>query len=93
MLKYYLICFDISNNRSRRRVANLLLEYGERIQKSVFEVAIKRDKELSLLRSEIQPYMENGDDLRFYFLPPESRKNSQDYQGRPLKEFPASIII
>ena len=33
----YIIAYDISSNRRRRRVSNLLEEYGVRMNKGVFE--------------------------------------------------------
>ncbi|MBE7558147.1 CRISPR-associated endonuclease Cas2 [bacterium] len=33
----YVVCYDIANDKQRTRLARLLGEYGDRIQKSVFE--------------------------------------------------------
>lgn len=33
----YLVSYDITSDRRRRRIANLLENYGKRIQYSVFE--------------------------------------------------------
>lgn len=33
---WVLVCYDIANDRARNRAARLLLEYGERVQYSVF---------------------------------------------------------
>jgi len=37
---YYLVCFDIEDNRYRRRLAKRLLACGHRVQRSVFEVGL-----------------------------------------------------
>ena len=34
---YYVVCFDISDNRVRYRVVKVLKGCGRRVQKSVFE--------------------------------------------------------
>ena len=34
---FYLICYDVVNDRRRNRVSRLLEGYGLRVQKSVFE--------------------------------------------------------
>lgn len=34
----YVICYDISDNKRRRKVADVLDAYGDRIQNSVFEL-------------------------------------------------------
>jgi CRISPR-associated protein Cas2 len=36
----YLVCYDIADNRRRQRIAELLLDYGSRVQESVFECLI-----------------------------------------------------
>ena len=36
----YVICYDISSSRRRRRVADCLDGYGDRIQESVFEAIL-----------------------------------------------------
>jgi len=37
----YVASFDISDGRLRRRVGDLLLRYGERVQRSVFEIMVR----------------------------------------------------
>lgn len=37
----YLVCFDISDDKIRRRIVRRLDEYGTRVQFSVFEVQLK----------------------------------------------------
>ena len=32
----YVICYDLTDDRRRQRLANTLLDYGERVQESVF---------------------------------------------------------
>jgi CRISPR-associated protein Cas2 len=36
----YLVCYDITDDRRRQRVSELLLDYGARVQESVFECII-----------------------------------------------------
>ena len=36
--KHYLICYDVIQQKRRKKVAKLLLDYGHRVQKSVFEL-------------------------------------------------------
>lgn len=40
----YVVSYDISSNRLRNKVAEVLLEYGRRMQYSVFECDISEDK-------------------------------------------------
>lgn len=40
----YLICYDISSNKYRKKVADTLLNYGKRVQYSVFECNLNKTK-------------------------------------------------
>ena len=37
----FTVCYDIANTRQRTKVARVLLEYGRRLQYSVFEVCLE----------------------------------------------------
>lgn len=63
---FYLICYDIVNDRRRTNVARLLERYGLRVQKSVFE-AVLDDKQYESLLQRLPKYLNNKEDqLRFY---------------------------
>ncbi len=36
----YVVCYDITNNKRRKKVADCLDSYGDRAQKSVFELKV-----------------------------------------------------
>ncbi|MFO8072416.1 MAG: CRISPR-associated endonuclease Cas2, partial [Polyangia bacterium] len=60
------VCYDISNDRRRRKIARLLEGYGVRVQKSVFEARLDQKKLLSLrkkLERRIDPEL---DSVRIY---------------------------
>ena len=61
---FYLICYDIVDDRRRNKVAKLLELYGWRVQKSVYE---RLQKYLLKLLNPIE------DQLRFYPLSKRSR--------------------
>ena len=73
---FYLICYDITNDRRRDRVSRLLEGYGMRVQKSVFECVLTPDQyELLQKRFQTKRYLNpNEDQLRFYPLSPRHRK-------------------
>lgn len=50
MERLYLICYDIVADSRRNRVAKLLLRYGLRVQKSVFECVLTPKQQEQLLR-------------------------------------------
>lgn len=92
-MKTYLVCFDITDDKNRNKVGNLLLAYGERAQLSVFEIAVNKPKELKDLKAQLQDLLELGDDLRFYYLSPETRQQSEDIHGNPIADFPGVVIV
>lgn len=37
----YIVCYDISDDRRRQQLADLMLDYGTRVEESVFECALE----------------------------------------------------
>jgi len=62
----YLICYDI--NRLRDEVSRVLQEYGNRVQRSVFEVALRGEAEREGLRARLSEVLGETPELRFYRL-------------------------
>ncbi len=62
---YALIIYDIADNKTRTKFAKFLMGYGDRIQKSGFEVTISEKKFEKLLR-EIPKYCSSIDSIRVY---------------------------
>ncbi len=62
---YALVIYDITDNKTRGRFAKFLQGYGERIQKSGFEVVIS-EKKFSQLLKEIPKYCSSTDSIRVY---------------------------
>jgi len=68
MLRFYLICFDIVIDKTRRRVVKILLANGIRVQKSVFE-ALMTDKQYIKLKNKIDALIDyDKDSVRYYEL-------------------------
>ena len=63
---YVLVCYDISNNRRRARLHELLLGYGTAVQKSVFECHLTA-AQLRRLRASAGPLARRaGESIRYY---------------------------
>ncbi len=58
---FYSICYDIVDNRRRNRIAKILLDYGERVQYSVFEVDIDA-KQLETLMGRMKRELNDSED-------------------------------
>lgn len=66
---FYLISFDISDDRDRTKVGKALGNYGTRIQKSVFECPDLSEEALLKLKAEVEDRIDHGSDtVRYYPL-------------------------
>lgn len=62
-----LVMYDISDNKRRTKLAKLLLGYGVRIQKSVFQCELTSDKYNKMCR-QIRPHIHEEDALNIFKL-------------------------
>jgi CRISPR-associated protein Cas2 len=67
MSKLWMISYDISDDRIRRDVYEILKNHGERVQYSVFECRLDAGS-FSALRARIKALIEPQDSLRWYPL-------------------------
>lgn len=66
---FYLVCFDIVDDRTRYRVVKILKEYGYRVQKSVFECSRLSESQLMGMIQSIEERIDHtADSVRYYAL-------------------------
>lgn len=66
---FYLVCFDIVDDKIRRRAVKVLGGYGVRVQKSVFECPNLSPDRFTKLRNELDELIDHAEDtFRFYPL-------------------------
>lgn len=66
-LMYYLISYDISDDRFRTKASKLLQGYGRRVQKSVFECPNLTERQLLRIQGELDRLIDHEtDSVRFY---------------------------
>lgn len=63
----YVICYDVEDSKKRKKLSDLLEGYGVRVNYSVFEVDLKKNELLYLLK-EIKKNIPKSDSVRFYHL-------------------------
>lgn len=92
------VAYDVSTEtkegrRRLRRVAQACKDYGQRVQKSVFECVV-RDRDWVQFRHRLLGEFEPKEDsLRFYFLDELSRARTEHHGvGKPL-DFEGPLII
>jgi len=90
----YLACFDISDDRTRNRVGDLLGQYGTRVQRSVFEISLRTPAELQRLKEELRSLpFEDDDDIRFYMLCRNCRSASHTLEDGRVALYPSAVIV
>lgn len=66
---FYLVCFDIVDDRIRYRAVKILKSYGVRVQKSVFECSALTEEQFLKMKQRLEDCIENTEDsVRYYFL-------------------------
>jgi CRISPR-associated protein Cas2 len=67
-MDFYLISYDIPNDKRRLKIARTLEAHGERVQYSVFECLLKK-RDFEALRERLEKLVDVGEDsLRIYRL-------------------------
>jgi len=92
--KYIIVCYDVPEDKRRLKISNILEDYGERVQYSVFECLID-EEHLKEMKSRIMQEMKPEEDkVNIYILCNQCRKNSI-YLGKQeiLNQFPEVYII
>ncbi len=93
-MEVYVVCFDISDDRIRNKIGKALLQYGDRVQESVFEISVKQNGELVAIRETLLDLTNNDDNnIRFYRICGSCREASSTLQGDRVAHFPAVLII
>ncbi|MGG6294954.1 CRISPR-associated endonuclease Cas2 [Leptolyngbya sp. AN02str] len=88
----YLVTYDISCNKRRLKVANLLEGYGRRVQYSVFECVLPIAK-YQELRDRLRRQVESEDSIRFYPLSAHTLGQVEVWGGSPVLQPPGSTIV
>ena len=66
---FYVICFDISENKVRYRAVKTIKGLGYRVQKSVFEFPDISEKQLLELKDKLEALIDHEtDSIRYYRL-------------------------
>lgn len=71
---FYVICYDIVNDKRRRRIVKYLESYGVRIQYSVFESELNKNQLGKLIKGLKKEMDKKNDSIRIYALCAECRK-------------------
>ena len=90
-MSLYVAAYDISDDRRRDRVARVLLNYGHRIQQSVFELWLEPE-ETTMLRREVGARVAADDHFHLFPIDERGSRRSCAWQ-RGLDEFDPVMLL
>lgn len=90
---YVLISYDISDDRTRTRLAKRLKDFGSRAQYSVFEAEVTPEELVKLRRTLARVRLQERDSIRLYKLCKGCRENVQVWGSGEVAEDPDYVIV
>lgn len=90
---FYLVCYDVVNDRRRNKVAHLLEGYGLRVQKSVFECVLS-DAQREMVCRKLEKYLKPEEDqVRFYPMSGHTRRKVMILGMQPERQVDDDVFI
>ena len=65
---FIVVSYDVISDRRRNRISRLMLDYGTRVQRSVFECNVGPEQLKEMTERLLKVYNEEEDTIRVYFL-------------------------
>ncbi|MCS6958629.1 MAG: CRISPR-associated endonuclease Cas2 [Pseudanabaenaceae cyanobacterium SKYGB_i_bin29] len=88
----YVVSYDIPCDKRRRKVAELLEGYGQRVQYSVFECDLS-EKQLEALKKRLSRRINQQDSVRIYPISAYARQRIEVWNGVDVFTAPGSFIV
>lgn len=93
-----LVSYDVSvvsgdGPRRLRRIAKACLDYGQRVQFSVFEIELEPDQWVKLKHRLSNIIDEDTDSLRFYFLGRDWKRRVEHMGAKPVQDLNGPLIF
>lgn len=94
MEQFNLIVYDISNDKRRTKLHDVLLDYGTPVQYSVFECLLAEKERKKMKKAVMRVIRPKVDQVRFYTLCARCLERTEVTSGKDvLGEPPAAIIV
>jgi len=95
---FVLVSYDVATTtkqgkRRLRRVAQACLDYGQRVQNSVFECQVDPERWTRLRLRLLEEYDAKEDSLRFYFLGSNWRNRVEHHGAKPSIDMEGPLIV
>jgi len=92
-MDFYVISYDVADDKRRLKVARTLEAHGERVQYSVFECLLKR-KDFEALCAQLKDIIEEAEDsLRIYRLCPPCVERIETWGQASVTRLPDVFIV
>lgn len=93
-----LVSYDVATRteggeRRLRRVARVCLDYGQRVQNSVFELEVDPAQWEAARNRLLQEIDRDADSLRFYFLGKRGRERIEHVGAKPVLDLGGPLIL
>lgn len=91
---FYLVVYDITDDKRRKKIADILEGYGVRVQYSVFECVLNVKQYRDLTKRLKRVFKQEEDNLRFYPISNHTLRGVETWgQGSPPTNPPKSKVI
>lgn len=90
---FVLVTYDIKDDKRRNKVCNILKDYGNRLQYSVFECKLNKKLYEQMIKRALKYINNSEDSLRIYFLCNECKKKIVFYGIGKIDDEDENIII
>lgn len=93
-----LVSYDVSTKersgqRRLRRVAKVCMDYGQRVQNSVFECLVDPEQWARLKQRLLDEYNPGEDSLRFYFLGANYQRRIEHHGAKKTLDLSGPLIL
>ena len=93
LVSYDVATSDKAGQRRLRRVAKTCLDYGQRVQYSVFECVVDPAQWAFLRQALIDKIDTEEDSLRFYFLGANWKRRIEHVGAKPVTDLEGPLIV
>ena len=95
---YVLVTYDVSTQdkagrRRLRRIAKTCLDYGQRVQNSVFELLVDPTQWAQCKEKLMKEFKPEEDSLRFYFLGSSWKRKVEHHGTNPSIDLEGPLVI
>lgn len=91
--EFMVIVYDISSDRRRTKLHNLLLDFGTPVQYSVFEIFLEKKEQEKMRKAVMKVIRPKKDQVRFYSLCANCVEKIELTSGKEVVGKPLSAII